>query len=518
MKVLTIHDLNISKKGITLSLQHMDLIDIILTNSVDELKQLAYSLKNLLPHDLEQIFAYDKPLETLKQDCFHAYRSNLMHYSRYYHHEFGYLDNNIKYIEYIKAHYDLLDDEIDKLEELQFIKTRKKIIRFITKNFRPEIVRNIFDAQIEYMTIEKDGLKLTSYEHFEKLAREIKKYDIINCDEIASYRSVVTYDGRYNTYRLNRALQFAYKHNKKLRLDAVIFYLDTPTWVETLKNNSKNQEYIFNHLLGYIDKLITTVNEFNKNYNTDIVETITLLNEPLNRFPGPFEADYSPRKDVRSHFCLPHKKLLKSDNLRPGWLRLLSIEHICKLGVYIKTNSSINIMINECYLEKYRKMDVFINSIIRPIQNYEEQNNIKIIDIIGTQMHIDVDVPSCDVERSLDALSKLKIPYEVTEFDVFVAPDKIEVASHHDITLYKSFYVHDLYKIFENHSPLLQCVTIWSINDYMNFVVNKMNDSIYQDNIKREKQGLKPKPYLTNILGGYYDSHMNERLYLPEIG
>jgi hypothetical protein len=52
----------------------------------------------------------------------------------------------------------------------------------------------------------------------------------------------------------------------------------------------------------------------------------------------------------------------------------------------------------------------------------------------------------------------------------------------------------------------------------MNFVVNKMNDSIYQDNIKREKQGLKPKPYLTNILGGYYDSHMNERLYLPEIG
>lgn len=496
----------------------MDLLDIVSAKTIEELKSITYTIKNLFQTELDHIFAYNKNLEALKKDCFNAYKRNIISRNRYYYNEYGFLENNLKYIEYIKQTSVLTNEEIYKLEEMKYIKDRKKLIRFITKNFHPNIIRDIFNAQVEYMTIEKEGIKITEYDYFVKLAKEVEKYDIINCDEITSYHSFVTYDGRYSTYRLKRALDFAHRRNKQLRLDAVIFYMDTPEWVYQLRKNIKNSEYIFNHILGYVSEIINTVNEFNMNHNTNIVETITLLNEPINRFPGPFEARYSPRNEVGLHLYCQHSKWLKDDNLRPGWLRLLTIEQICKLGTYIKTNSNIKIMINECYLECYKKMETFLNKVIYPIQEYEKKYNVKIIDVIGTQIHTDVDTPICDIEQSFETLFSLKLPLEVTELDVFVSPGKIKVASHYDITLYKSWYMHDLYKIFNNYASLLQCITIWSISDSMNFMLSIINDKIYKENIYREKHNIKTKQYEVNVLGGYYDSHMNERLYIPEIG
>ena len=78
--------------------------------------------------------------------------------------------------------------------------------------------------------------------------------------------------------------------------------------------------------------------------------------------------------------------------------------------------------------------------------------------------------------------------------------------------------MHDLYKIFNKYSPMLQCITIGSINDYMNFMVSVLNDKVYKENLYNQKHNLKLKPYYANVLGGYYDSQMNERFYLPEIG
>ena len=496
----------------------MDLIDIVSANTIEELKQLVYSLKNLNHETLKQIFRCHKDLNVLKEECFHSYKSSLMSRERYYYNEFGFLDNNIRLSEYIKSTQELTGKEYEKIEEWKYIKKKEKSMRFIIKNFRPDISRAMFDAQLNYMTVEKDGVKLTSFESFIKLANEVNKYDIINCDDISSYSSFITYDGRYNTYKLERALSFAFKRNKKLRLDAIISPENAPSWIYLLKNNTKNQQYVFDHMLVYIDKLLSTIKEFNENNNVDIVDTIPLLNEPLNRHSGPFEAHYSLRKDVGLHLCFANKKWLKDENLRPGWMRILDIEHVCKLGTYIKSNSNAKLMINESYLEVYRKMQVFIEQVIVPIQKYEIENNVKIIDTIGTHLHVDVDVPVCDIDQSLETLLLLNIPIEVTSFDAYVAPDKISVASHQDITLYKSWYMHDLYKVFNKYSSILKCITIGSINDYMNFMVSVLNDKVYKENLYNQKHNLKLKPYYANVLGGYYDSQMNERFYLPEIG
>ena len=78
--------------------------------------------------------------------------------------------------------------------------------------------------------------------------------------------------------------------------------------------------------------------------------------------------------------------------------------------------------------------------------------------------------------------------------------------------------MHDLYKVFNAYNELLNCVTIWSINDYMNFMIDVLNKQIYKENQYNWKHKLPEKQYVGNVLGGYYDSQMNERYYLPEIG
>ena len=514
---MTIHDLDVKRTGITLSLQHMDLLDIVSAKNTNELKQRTYAMKNFTIDTLNNIFISPKSLQSLKNDCFFAYKNTLISYSYYHYDNYGYLFNNLKLIEYIKETIDLTDDEYQKIDELKYIKNKKKIISFIKHNFSKHISQYIFDVQLMYMTIEKDGIKITSYESFEKLYEEFKKYNVINCDEITSYRSAMTLDGRYRPYRLQRAMDFAKRHGKTLRLDALIFYMDTPNWIYSLRKNQKNHDYVYEHILEYTDNVVATIKEFNTKNNTNIAETITLLNEPLNRFPGPFEARYSLRGNISKHFPMVIKTWLKNDNYAPGWLLFLNIEDIYNIGKHIKEQLNIKLMFNECYLESQHKLKIFINEVIKPIRDLEDQNNEKIIDLIGTQLHTDVDVPIYSIEESFEMLSEQNIPFEITELDIFVSPDKIRVSSIIDINLYKSWYVHDVYKLINKYSTNINVVTIWSINDDMNFMINIMNNSIYKTNLYRNKHNLKELPYLTNILGGYYNTHMNERIYLPEM-
>ena len=370
---MTIHDLDVKRTGITLSLQHMDLLDIVSAKDINELKQRTYAMKNFTIDTLNNIFISSKSLQSLKNDCFFAYKNTLISYSHYHYHydNYGYLINNFKLIEYIEKTIDLTDDEYQKIDELKYIKNKKKIISFINHNFSKHVQQHVFDVQLMYMTIEKDGIKITSYENFEKLYKELQKYDVINCDEISSYHAMVTLDGRYNTYRLQRAMDFAKRHGKTLRLDALIFYMDTPNWVYTLKRNQKNHDYVYNHLIEYTDNVVATIKEFNTKNNTNIVETITLLNEPLNRFPGQFEARYSLRSNISKHLPTLIKTWLKNDNYDPGWLLFLNIEDIYNIGKHIKEQLNINLMFNECYLESQHKLKIFINEVIKPIREIE---------------------------------------------------------------------------------------------------------------------------------------------------
>lgn len=125
---------------------------------------------------------------------------------------------------------------------------------------------------------------------------------------------MITLDGKYNTYRLQQEMDFAKRHDKTLRLDALIFYVDTPNWVYILKYNQKNHDYIYKYILTYTYNVVTTVKAFNTHNNINITEIITLLNEPINLFLGPFEACYNLRSNVHQHLPILIKTWLKDDN------------------------------------------------------------------------------------------------------------------------------------------------------------------------------------------------------------
>ena len=104
----------------------MDLLDIVSAKDINELKQRTYAMKNFTIDTLNNIFLASKSLQSLKNDCFFAYKNTLISYSHYHYDSYGYLINNLKLIEYVKTTIDLTDDEYQKIDELQYIKNKKR--------------------------------------------------------------------------------------------------------------------------------------------------------------------------------------------------------------------------------------------------------------------------------------------------------------------------------------------------------------------------------------------------------
>ena len=196
------------------------------------------------------------------------------------------------------------------------------------------------------------------------------------------------------------------------------------------------------------------------------------------------------------------RTLFKDDdfgNVCAGWMKHLSVEDLCDVIAVARRNlPNVDFMYNDDYLTDPEKIPA-TRDLLGRIHQYEESHGVKLIDSIGTQMHIDNDVSSSDIGEMFSSLAEFGLPVEVTEFDMAMT-SKVEGLSDSEIQLMRLEKINEIHELLEenNDDYNIRGFTIWSKTDSQNF-------RVYLENAIRLNRGLKP---IRTLHGGYFDESM----------
>ena len=510
-----ITDLSVDTKGITLNMQQIDLLSIVTADETN-LNQVLANIQNITDEQRQSILSSNKSLAEIKKDLFKMYQDSLT----------SYVDTNFsldgkqkelsKRIDFILNNCGLSQEQQRQLVDIVMNNQLYNIPKLISETYDEEVCDRIFKTLIRYMPTEKEGIKSASYESFERLAEHLSDYQVINLDDIAKYGHYVRQDGGFNSDDLIKAFDFARSRGMQTRLNTLLFYMDTPQILESISYEQGKVE-AKSLLERYVENITSVIAKYNNSCiqrgEQPTVRTVEIFNELLNRFAMDGNVPY----EYRGHIDIDEHRVSKDnsnyDNLRGGWLRFFEVEELCSIMEIARKNlPNVNLMINECNLEDPRKIEPFKKLVLDKIKAYEQQQGIKLIDSIGTQMHIDSSVSKDDIKTMFDNLSQFGLPIEVTEFDMAIDQNFINSHSQEEIVAFKRQKINDFCDVVAEMQERgnIVGVTIWSVSDTQNFVVYLTNQKIYQKNLEREKQGLKPIPYVRTLYGGYYDSNMQD--------
>lgn len=487
-EVIELDDLPIEYTGITLNNQDIDLMNIMGASSIEEL-QLA--IKNASNINLDALDLSSGDLTTLKEITYRLYQDSLESKNDFIR------DHSIslrRKIDYLRKSGELNDEEFKILDDLiRHSSSTDELINGIESSFGKDKVHRMYEIIRECSPIEKSGIKSTNQEATNNLIKEISsKYNSITIDQEAKYGEVVLQDGTFDFRGLDKALDFAKRMNKQVRLNTLLFYMDCPEELYNLEKNDSNKEIVKSRLSDYVYSITKHISDIGYG---DTVRSVDVFNELLNRFAMDGDVPYKYRGDIE-------QGIEPSDNIKSGWLKHLDIEDLCDVIAIARGNMpNVDFMYNDDNLEDPRKMDETIK-LIQRIQEYERTHGVKLIDSIGTQMHIDNSVSIESIEAMFRNLSRLGLPIEVTEFDMAMthnvdglSPEQIEELRERKI----NEILHCINNLAEECN--IRGVTIWSKTDSQNFRVSLENE-------KRIRAGLEP---ISTLHGGYYTENMEPK-------
>ena len=140
--------------------------------------------------------------------------------------------------------------------------------------------------------------------------------------------------------------------------------------------------------------------------------------------------------------------------------------------------------------------------LILEIQKYEKEHSVKLIDSIGTQMHIDNDSSKTDIENMIRELSKFGLPIEITEFDIAMTKG-VSGLSDFEIEILRQQKINEVYSVVEElrEECNIRGFTIWSKTDRQNFRVSLENE-------RRIKEG---EPTIESLHGGVFTENMEPK-------
>lgn len=490
-----LQDLSVMYRGITLNNQDIDLMMIAGANSPQELQDVLKKITNI-KLELNTFEMSDSQFLALRELVFSRYLDSLT--SRE-----DYLKNRsvelAKKIEYLRTFGQLTEEEMAKLNNI-LVSSKgdaRAVVKGLNENFTEAQVHEMFKTIRDYTPIEKQGIKEgSSVEISRRLLEEIKnKYNSITIDEEAKYGKIVLADGSFDFEHLSKSLEFAKRLGKQVRLNTLIFYMDCPNELYTLEKTTENKEIVKEKLKAYVAATTKYVAE---NGYAETVRSIDIFNELLNRFPMADDVPYKYRGNItQEDFIMSDGQV--NDNVIAGWLKHLNIEDLCDVAMTARGNlPTTDFMYNDDHLTDPKKIEATIE-LFKEIRQYEEKNGVKIIDSIGTQMHIDNDMTKDQMKKMIINLSKFGLPIEITEFDMAMTHD-VEGLANAQVEALRQQKINEIYECVEELKD--QCnirgFTIWSKTDKQNF-------RVYLENEKRVSLGQDP---ISTLHGGNYTNEM----------
>ena len=499
-----------NKLGITLNRQMIELMMIANAKSIEELEQISSEL--FIDSDSSNL-----ELEQLKEKLFESYTKDLIDRNDLYNDPNANLNKKISNI--IKnAH--LTFEQVDQLNSI--IKnginnkmTSNQIYNAIGSQFPQEISHDIFVALSESRDLSEPGVNKYQISDYESFYTKLKEFKSITIDYESKYPAIHMPNGELYFNKLERCLDFAKDLNKGVRLNALIFFEDCPKDLSNLEYNSENKQKVYNELLKYVDgttKMIASYNQKSlKENGYEVVKSVDIFNELITRFSEDFNGQYLNREDVS-----------KSNNIETGWQKFLNIEDLCSIALVARKNlPNVEFVCNDINLEDKNKLPA-LKSIIDRIQNFEEKNKDslngkKIIDCIGTQMHLNPYITENELDSSLETLSSYGYPIKITEYDQPLSDEYISSHSKEECEQEKQKKQLNLKNYFERVQDKynIKQLTVWTLTDTTSFLLDKKNKSLIE-------QGKNP---IQSIYAGAFrkkeslvqDNQNNEKTEQPKV-
>lgn len=242
----------------------------------------------------------------------------------------------------------------------------------------------------------------------------------------------------YNLQPLIQGYEFARNHNMDIRINALVFFKDFP---DRLIGESADA---YKTALESYGKAISFV--ANEYAAKGVPTTIDMFNEFVD-----YNAPFSERTN--------------------NWMSKLSVEDLCKIALTLKQEMpDVYFGYNDWNFENPDKRKT-IFEVIRKIQEFERQNNCKIIDHIGTQCHTSInDIKG--LRKSIEELQQFGLPIDITELDISKVLDGVDYESATPeelsaIRKYEQKLQNDMMKLMSEfvRDGKVRGITSWSITD-----------------------------------------------------
>ena len=468
------------KLGITLNRQMIELMMIANSNSIDELKKISSEL-------LIDIDDSNLDLNKLKDSLFKSYIEDLVDRNKLYDTPNANLNKKISNI-INNSH--LTSEQVEQLNSI--IKSGIdnnmppiQIYNAIGSHFQQEISNKIFVALSESRDLSEPGINKYQLSDYELLYTKLKEFKSITIDYESKYPAVHMPNGELYFNKLERCLDFARVLNKDVRLNTLIFFEDCPKHLSELEYNEENKQKVYNELSKYVDGITKKIASYNqmslKENGYEVVKSIDIFNELITRFSEDFNGQYLNREDVP-----------KNNSKESGWQKFLNIEDLCSIALIARKNlPNVEFVYNDINLEDKNKLPV-LKSIIDRIKifeakNKENLNGKKLVDCIGTQMHLNPYITENELDYSLEVLSSYGYPLKITEYDQPLPDEYISSHSKEECELEKGRKQEKLKNYFTKVQEKynIKQLTIWTLTDLTSFLLDKKNKSLIE-------QGKKP--------------------------
>lgn len=242
----------------------------------------------------------------------------------------------------------------------------------------------------------------------------------------------------YNLQPLIQGYEFARNHNMDIRINALVFFKDFP---DRLIGESADA---YKTALESYGKAISFV--ANEYAAKGVPTTIDMFNEFVD-----YNAPFSERTN--------------------NWMSKLSVEDLCKIALTLKQEMpDVDFGYNDWNFENPDKRKT-IFEVIRKIQEFERQNNCKIIDHIGTQCHTSInDIKG--LRKSIEELQQFGLPVDITELDISKGLNGVdyERATPEELSAirkYEQKLQNDMMKMMSEfvRDGKVRGITSWSITD-----------------------------------------------------
>lgn len=493
-----LQDLQVPFNGITLNNQDIDLMLIAGANNPQELQDALSKITNIRL-SLNTTELTEEQFVEIRQQVYDMYLDTLTSRNDYIKNrkiELG------RKIEYLKSSGILSSEEIATLDNIiSSSRNTDEIVERLNQSFSSDKVHRMYEIIRDFTPIEKTGIKSSTLEASRYLLEEIRNnYNSITIDEEAKYGKVALQDGSFNFKHLQKALDFAKAHNKQMRLNTLLFYMDCPDELYNLEKTPENKMLVKQKLQSYVEATTRFVVD---NGYSDTVRSVDVFNELLNRFAMNGETPYMYRGDIpQIPTTMPNGEIIVDDNIKSGWLKHLDIADLCDvIAVARKNMPTTDFMYNDDHLIDPKKIAPTIE-LIKQIRENEKRLGVKLIDSIGTQMHIDNGMTKEQMREMIINLSQFGLPIEITEFDIAMT-NGVEKLSEEQIETMRQAKINEIYECVDElrEQYNIRGFTIWSKTDKQNFKVFLANE-------ERISKGLEP---IETLHGGYYTEQMQPK-------